>query len=195
MDHQAADEMSERTYTQPRRGARRPPGLPWSRRRAHHVDVPGMRPDGVRAAAQHPLHLSRRARDSPDIQRDGFDVTDEALSDEMVEAKWAEIAPLIDVMTTRIQTPGEFAVQPGSELAADDAASSPIKSRTPRVGASMQASITSTHSNRSSLTHVSSTPTLRTASCAVPLKTLQQGSGYSTPGNASFELNTDCAGG
>jgi hypothetical protein len=45
----------------------------------------------------------------------------------MVAAKWAEIAPLIDVMTTRIQTPGEFAVQPNSELAADDDASNPYQ--------------------------------------------------------------------
>jgi hypothetical protein len=54
-------------------------------------------------------------------------VTDQPLTDEMVEAKWAEIAPLIDVMITRIQTPGEFSVQPDSELAADDIASSPPK--------------------------------------------------------------------
>jgi hypothetical protein len=51
-------------------------------------------------------------------------VTDEPLTDEMVEAKWAEIAPLIDVMITRIQTPGEFSVQPDSQLTADDIARS-----------------------------------------------------------------------
>lgn len=47
------------------------------------------------------------------------------LTDEMVHAKWAEIAPLIEAITTRIQTPDEFAVQPNSDLAADDAATSP----------------------------------------------------------------------
>jgi hypothetical protein len=49
----------------------------------------------------------------------------ESLTDEMVEAKWRELAPLIDVMTERIQTPNEFEVQPNSQLAADDAVSSP----------------------------------------------------------------------
>ena len=52
-------------------------------------------------------------------------MTDESITDEMVENKWTEIAPLIDVMIRRIQTPGGFAVQPDSELAADDAVSNP----------------------------------------------------------------------
>jgi hypothetical protein len=47
------------------------------------------------------------------------------LTDEMVAAKWAEIAPLIDIMISRIQDPNDFALQPNSELAADDAASKP----------------------------------------------------------------------
>jgi hypothetical protein len=50
----------------------------------------------------------------------------ESLTDEMVESKWAEMAPLIDLMTTRIQTPDEFAVQPNSQLAADDSVSDPF---------------------------------------------------------------------
>ena len=54
-------------------------------------------------------------------------VTEEPLelTDELVEAKWAEIAPLIEVVTARIQDPGEFVVQSSSELAEDDNASSP----------------------------------------------------------------------
>jgi len=48
------------------------------------------------------------------------------LTEEEVHAKWAEIAELIEVMTTRVQTPDEFAVHPNSDLAADDAASSPF---------------------------------------------------------------------
>ncbi|MCU1701908.1 MAG: hypothetical protein JWR34_7971 [Mycobacterium sp.] len=51
----------------------------------------------------------------------------ESLTDEMIEAKWAKIAALIEVMTARIQTPDEFEVQPNSELAADDVASSPYQ--------------------------------------------------------------------
>jgi hypothetical protein len=44
---------------------------------------------------------------------------------ETVMAKWAEMAPLIEHMTVRIQTPNEFVVGPGSALAADDSASKP----------------------------------------------------------------------
>jgi hypothetical protein len=54
-------------------------------------------------------------------------VTIELLTDEMVEAKWFEVAALIEVMTTRIQTPDELGLQPKSELAADDIASSPYQ--------------------------------------------------------------------
>jgi hypothetical protein len=98
-------------------------------------------------------------------------VTDEPITDEMVEAKWTEIAPLIDVMTRRIQTPSEFAVQPNSELAADDAATNPYQlSHTARW--CLNAGVDHlTHSNRSSSTLVASTHTLRTASFAAPLKT------------------------
>jgi hypothetical protein len=42
-------------------------------------------------------------------------------------AKWAEIAPLIERMTDRIQTPNEFPVGLGSALAADDKASNPYQ--------------------------------------------------------------------
>lgn len=43
----------------------------------------------------------------------------------MVAAKWAEIAPLINIMIARIQTPNEFPVRPNSELAGDDALAAP----------------------------------------------------------------------
>jgi hypothetical protein len=49
------------------------------------------------------------------------------LTDEMVAAKWDEIAPLIDVITARIQNPDEFVVAPTSRLAVDDIASSPYQ--------------------------------------------------------------------
>ena len=49
------------------------------------------------------------------------------LTDEMVMAKWAQIAPLIDIVVNRIQDPEDFAVQPGSQLAADDADSDPYQ--------------------------------------------------------------------
>jgi hypothetical protein len=51
----------------------------------------------------------------------------ESLTEEMVYAKWAEIAEAVEVITTRIQTPDEFAVEANSELAADDAASNPYQ--------------------------------------------------------------------
>jgi hypothetical protein len=44
-----------------RRGACRSSGLPRAWRRAHHMDVPHLRSDGVRAAAEHALHHPRRA--------------------------------------------------------------------------------------------------------------------------------------
>ena len=47
------------------------------------------------------------------------------LSDEMVAAKWIEIARLIDAMIGRIQAPNDFPVQLDSELAGDDAVSAP----------------------------------------------------------------------
>jgi hypothetical protein len=47
------------------------------------------------------------------------------LTDEMVAAKWTEIAPLIDAMIGRIQAPNDFPVKPNSELARDDAVSTP----------------------------------------------------------------------
>ena len=49
------------------------------------------------------------------------------LTDEMVIAKWGEIAEAVEVLTTRIQTPNEFQVEPNSEFAADDSASSPYQ--------------------------------------------------------------------
>lgn len=60
--------------------------------------------------------------------REDVEVPDEEpfeLTDDMVEAKWAEIAPLIEVVSARIQDPGEFSVQASSELAEDDLVSSP----------------------------------------------------------------------
>jgi hypothetical protein len=51
----------------------------------------------------------------------------DGITDEMVEAKWARLAPLIDVMSQRIQTPGEFEVHPGSSLARDDVDTSPYQ--------------------------------------------------------------------
>lgn len=46
---------------------------------------------------------------------------------EQIEAKWREMAPLIDRMAERIGTQGEFPVASGSSLAGDDAASSPYR--------------------------------------------------------------------
>jgi len=52
-----------------RRSARGPSSLPRPRRRPHHMDVPLMRPDGVRAAAQHPLPHPWWAGGSAHLQR------------------------------------------------------------------------------------------------------------------------------
>lgn len=49
------------------------------------------------------------------------------ITPEQIEAKWREIAPLIDLMAKRIGTIGEFPVAPGSSLAGDDSASSPYQ--------------------------------------------------------------------
>jgi hypothetical protein len=49
------------------------------------------------------------------------------LTDEMVTAKWEEIAPLIDVVMKRIQHPNDFAIQAGSQLAVDDIATDPYQ--------------------------------------------------------------------
>jgi hypothetical protein len=52
-----------------------------------------------------------------------------ALTEDMVMDKWAKIAPLIEIMTARIQNPEDpdWAVKPGSELADDDDASNPYQ--------------------------------------------------------------------
>jgi len=52
----------------PWRGAGRSPSLPRPRRRAHHMDMPRLRRDGVRAAAQHSLLDTRRAGEGQDLQ-------------------------------------------------------------------------------------------------------------------------------
>lgn len=49
------------------------------------------------------------------------------LTDEMVTAKWAEIAPIIDAASTRIQNPDDFIVHQSSQLAKDDASTSPYQ--------------------------------------------------------------------
>jgi hypothetical protein len=49
------------------------------------------------------------------------------LTDEMVAAKWGEIAPLIEVMTARIQNLNDFMVQPTSQLSVDDVVSNPYR--------------------------------------------------------------------
>ncbi|CAM4486850.1 hypothetical protein NONI108955_34290 [Nocardia ninae] len=49
------------------------------------------------------------------------------ISPEEIEAKWLEIAPLIDRVTERIGDSRDFLVTPGSSLAGDDAASSPYQ--------------------------------------------------------------------
>ena len=69
VDHPPADAMPERAPARPGPGPRRPSRLPRPRRRTHNMDMPHMRPDGVRAAAQHPLHGARRACDGADLQR------------------------------------------------------------------------------------------------------------------------------
>ena len=46
----------------------RPSSLPRARRRTHHLDMPHMRSDAVRAAAQHSLHDARWPCDSADLE-------------------------------------------------------------------------------------------------------------------------------
>lgn len=49
------------------------------------------------------------------------------LSDQQVESKWLEMAPLIDRMMERVGTRDEFPVAAGSSLAGDDKASAPYQ--------------------------------------------------------------------
>ena len=49
--------------------ARRSSGVPRPRRRPHHLDVLHMRPDGVRASAQHSMLVTRQAGGRPHLQR------------------------------------------------------------------------------------------------------------------------------
>src|SRR6476619_3406820 len=60
--------MPQRPPARPSPSPRWPAGLSRSRRRAHNMDVPYMRPDGVRAA-KHPLHGARRACAGATLQR------------------------------------------------------------------------------------------------------------------------------
>ena len=55
--------MPERPPVRCQPSPRRASSLPRARRRTHHLDVPHMRSDCVRAAAQHALHNTRRASD------------------------------------------------------------------------------------------------------------------------------------
>ena len=48
-------------------------------------------------------------------------------TDEMAEKMWGGLLPLIEEMTERTQNPGEFVVEPRSQLAADDAKSHPYE--------------------------------------------------------------------
>jgi len=56
-------------------------------------------------------------------------MTDEPLelTDEMVAAKWEEFAHAIEVITARIADPNDFVLQPSSQLAEDDALTSPYQ--------------------------------------------------------------------
>ncbi|WP_328813580.1 hypothetical protein [Rhodococcus sp. NBC_00297] len=56
-----------------------------------------------------------------------MDEIDRRVTEEDVEAKWAEISPLIERVTVRIGTPSEFPVGSTSSLAGDDAASAPYQ--------------------------------------------------------------------
>ena len=48
--------LPQRAHVSAPASARRASSLPRSRRRAHHMDMPDVRPNGVRAAAEHSLH-------------------------------------------------------------------------------------------------------------------------------------------
>ena len=49
------------------------------------------------------------------------------LTDEMVAAKWTEIAPMIEIVSARVEDPNDFVLQPFSSLAEDDIATSPYQ--------------------------------------------------------------------
>lgn len=61
--------MPERSPARTESDPCRARGLTRPRRRTHHLDLPHMRSDGVRAAAQHPLQMPRRDRHGADLQR------------------------------------------------------------------------------------------------------------------------------
>ena len=69
MDDAPADALPQRAPARPEQSPRRPPSLarPWWR--AHHLDVPHMRPDGVRASNEHPLHGAGRACGGADLHQ------------------------------------------------------------------------------------------------------------------------------
>jgi hypothetical protein len=76
VDHPPTEPMPERPQPRPRTGASRASSLPRPRRRAHHLDMPHMRPKGVRTTAQHALHMPRRAGEGAPVDpADGHPLT------------------------------------------------------------------------------------------------------------------------
>ena len=57
VDNPTTRPLPQRAHPRPRPSARRPPSLSPARRRPYDLDVPYMRSDGVRAAAQQTLHV------------------------------------------------------------------------------------------------------------------------------------------
>jgi hypothetical protein len=69
VDHPPAGPLPQRPPARRRAGPRRASSLPRSRRRPHHLDIPNLRCDGVRAATQHPLHDTQATGGRPHLQR------------------------------------------------------------------------------------------------------------------------------
>jgi len=72
VDHPPTDTLPQRAQSRRQPSLARPSSLSRAWRRAHYVQVPQVRDNGVRATTQHALHGARRACDCADLERAGL---------------------------------------------------------------------------------------------------------------------------
>jgi hypothetical protein len=73
VDNPTTTAVPKRAHSRPQSSVGGAPGVPRARWRTHHMDVPNLRSDGVRAAPEHSLHVPRRSGASAHLQRDLID--------------------------------------------------------------------------------------------------------------------------
>jgi hypothetical protein len=73
VDNPPTTAVPKRAHSRPQSSVGGAPGVSRARWRTHHMDMPTLRSDGVRAAPEHSLHMPRRSGASAYLQRDLID--------------------------------------------------------------------------------------------------------------------------